>query len=79
VADFEPERPADEAPIARCTVERLMGELGLAGAVWGKGQGHHDQRLQDPEAAGPGRPATSLRWHQTVKGHQDLTTEGRGT
>ena len=24
------ERPADEAPIARCTVERLMGELGLS-------------------------------------------------
>lgn len=30
------ERPAGEAPIARCTVERLMGELGLAGAVRGK-------------------------------------------
>ena len=30
------ERPADAAPIARCTVERLMGELGLAGAVRGK-------------------------------------------
>lgn len=30
------ERPAEEAPIARCTVERLMGELGLAGAVRGK-------------------------------------------
>lgn len=30
------ERPLDAAPIARCTVERLMGELGLAGAVRGK-------------------------------------------
>jgi putative transposase len=30
------ERPAEEPPIARCTVERLMGELGLAGAVRGK-------------------------------------------
>ena len=30
------QRAADEAPIARCTVERLMGELGLAGAVRGK-------------------------------------------
>ena len=30
------ERDDDEAPIARCTVERLMGEHGLAGAVRGK-------------------------------------------
>ena len=30
------QRAADAAPIARCTVERLMGELGLAGAVRGK-------------------------------------------
>jgi putative transposase len=30
------ERPVDVKPIARCTVERLMGELGLAGAVRGK-------------------------------------------
>ena len=30
------ERAADAAPIARCTVERLMGELGLAGVVRGK-------------------------------------------
>ena len=30
------ERPAGAAPIARCTVERLMSELGLAGAVRGK-------------------------------------------
>ena len=30
------ERPADAAPIARCTVERLMSELGLAGAARGK-------------------------------------------
>jgi putative transposase len=30
------ERPAGAAPIARYTVERLMGELGLAGAVRGK-------------------------------------------
>lgn len=30
------ERPTDEAPIARCTVERLMSELGLAGARRGK-------------------------------------------
>lgn len=30
------ERPADAPPIARCTVERLMGELGLRGAVRGK-------------------------------------------
>lgn len=30
------ERPAGEPPIARCTVERLIGELGLRGAVRGK-------------------------------------------
>ena len=30
------ERAADEPPIARCTVERLMAELGLAGAVRGR-------------------------------------------
>jgi len=30
------ERPADAVPIARCTVERLMREMGLQGAVRGK-------------------------------------------
>lgn len=30
------ERAADADPIARCTVERLMGDLGLVGAVRGK-------------------------------------------
>jgi len=30
------ERPKGAPPIARCTVERLMAELGLAGAVRGK-------------------------------------------
>jgi putative transposase len=30
------QRPADAPPIARCTVERLMRELGLRGAVRGK-------------------------------------------
>jgi YD repeat-containing protein len=30
------QRPAGEPPIARCTIERLMGELGLSGAVRGK-------------------------------------------
>lgn len=30
------ERPENAPPIARCTVERLMGELGLTGAVRGK-------------------------------------------
>jgi putative transposase len=36
VADLNRERPADAPPIARCTVERLIGELGLAGVVRGK-------------------------------------------
>ena len=30
------ERPVEAPPIARCTVERLMSELGLVGAVRGK-------------------------------------------
>ena len=30
------QRPAGAAPIARCTIERLMGDLGLHGAVRGK-------------------------------------------
>jgi putative transposase len=30
------ERPVGAAPIARCTVERLMAELGLTGALRGK-------------------------------------------
>ncbi|TNC31343.1 IS3 family transposase, partial [Mumia zhuanghuii] len=30
------ERPAEEPPTARCIVERLMGEMNLAGAVRGK-------------------------------------------
>ena len=30
--------------VARCTVERLMAELGLAGASPGQGPEHHDRR-----------------------------------
>jgi putative transposase len=30
------ERPDDAPPVARCTVERLMGKMGLAGAIRGK-------------------------------------------
>ena len=44
------ERPADEPPIARCTVERLMGELGLAGAVRGKVK---RTTISDPKAPKP--------------------------
>ncbi len=44
------ERPADEPPIARCTVERLMGELGLAGAVRGKIK---RTTISDPKAPKP--------------------------
>ena len=40
--------------VARCTVERLMAELGLTGAVRGKVQTHHDRR--------PGRGAGRLTW-----------------
>ena len=42
-------------PVARCTVERLMREDGLAGAVRGQGQAHHDRRPGRPAGAGPGR------------------------
>ena len=45
------ERPAGAPPIARCTVERLMGELGLRGAVRGKVK---RTTIADPAAKGPG-------------------------
>jgi len=44
------ERPAGAEPIARCTVERLMGELGLAGAIRGKVK---RTTIADPAAKGP--------------------------
>jgi putative transposase len=44
------ERPADEPPIARCTVERLMSELELRGAVRGKVK---RTTISDPKAAKP--------------------------
>jgi len=44
------ERAADEPAIARCTVERLMSELGLAGAVRGKIK---RTTISDPRASKP--------------------------
>ncbi len=44
------ERPDDAPPIARCTVERLMGELGLAGAVRGRVK---RTTISDPKAPKP--------------------------
>ena len=44
------ERAADEAPIARCTVERLMKELGLQGAVRGKAK---RTTISDPRTPKP--------------------------
>ena len=44
------ERPAGAPAIARCTVERLMGELGLAGAVRGKVK---RTTISDPKALKP--------------------------
>ncbi|QOK22383.1 IS3 family transposase [Janibacter indicus] len=44
------ERPAGAPPIARCTVERLMGELELAGAVRGKVK---RTTISDPKAVKP--------------------------
>jgi putative transposase len=44
------ERAADEPAIARCTVERLMGELRLAGAVRGKVK---RTRISDPRQPKP--------------------------
>ncbi len=43
-------RPVDTPPIARCTVERLMSELGLAGAVRGKVK---RTTISDPRAPKP--------------------------
>ena len=44
------QRAAGAAPIARCTVERLMAELGLAGAMRGKVK---RTTISDPKAAKP--------------------------
>ncbi|AUN41843.1 hypothetical protein ASU32_19050 [Tsukamurella tyrosinosolvens] len=44
------ERTQDEPPITRCTVERLMGELGLVGAVRGKVK---RTTLSDPRSPKP--------------------------
>jgi putative transposase len=44
------QRPADAPPIARCTVERLMTELGLSGAVRGKVK---RTTISDPRASKP--------------------------
>jgi putative transposase len=44
------ERDLDAAPIARCTVERLMAELGLTGAVRGKVK---RTTISDPTSAKP--------------------------
>jgi putative transposase len=44
------ERGVDEPPVARCTVERLMAELGLTGAVRGKVK---RTTISDPKVAKP--------------------------
>ena len=44
------QRGADEVAIARCTVERLMAQLGLAGAVRGKVK---RTTISDPRAPKP--------------------------
>ena len=44
------QRPLGTAPIARCTVERLMSDLGLRGAVRGKVK---RTTISDPHAAKP--------------------------
>lgn len=44
------QRPSGAPPVARCTVERLMGELGLAGAVRGKVK---RTTISDPRAPKP--------------------------
>jgi putative transposase len=44
--------------VARCTVERLMADLGLTGATRGKAR-HHGRR---PGGAGAGRPRAAPVW-----------------
>lgn len=44
------ERSVDAEPVARCTIERLMGEMGLRGAVRGKVK---RTTVADPRAATP--------------------------
>lgn len=61
------QRPEGAPPIARCTVERLMGELGLAGAVRGKVK---RTTIRDPRSPQPadlvnrnfGPPAPDRLW-----------------
>jgi putative transposase len=71
------ERPAGEPPIARCTVERLMGEMGLAGAVRGK-----VKRTTTSDPKTPSRwiwwIATSHRWHQIACGSRTSPMSRRG-
>ena len=71
------ERAADAAPIARCTVERLMGELGLAGAVRGK-----VKRPRSATRSSPSRwtwsTGTPGRWHPIGSGSLTSPTARRG-
>ena len=47
------QRPAGTPPIARCTVERLIAELGVRGTVRGKVK---RSTIRDPRAAKPHDP-----------------------
>ena len=72
------ERPAGAAPIARCTVERLMSELGLAGAVRGKVK---RTTIGDPRAPKPRDLVDrnfSPPWHRTGCGSRTSLTCRRG-
>ena len=52
-------------PVARCTVERLMAELGLVGARRGSRQADHDRRSRGGTGPWIWRCGTSGRWHRT--------------
>ena len=75
------QRPAGDPPIARCTVERLMSELGLTGAVRGKVK---RTTMSDPAPRNLSTwwTATSIRQHRTGCGSRSSpngrTTVSRG-
>lgn len=71
------QRPVGAPPIARCTVERLMGELGLVGAVRGKVK---RTTISDPRQPKPADlvDLTSHHWHRIGCGSRTSPTAQHG-
>ncbi len=73
-----PSSTAKASRVARCTVERLMRELGLRGAVRGKTAPHHDRRRPPRCGRGIWSIATSPRRRRTGSGSRTSPTCGPG-